>query len=248
MLVQTCPSWFTIASSGETFVHGKANPEWAVWEDVLELAIIGRAIPIVSERKPGTLLPARCPERHIESGGNFCLGLNRPTVDDVAAAIEWWEALRQHLMCQRMAHRTRVWPDHFALDHGEAGEWHQKALGLAKDLRLEEEYAAAHADEPSWLTGATFKLVDKQGRPINGRAPCHLGCAWRKRGRVVRRLRVDCKRRDSILELMRVERMRRHKLAEYWTDARCANTKCCETMRNCELRGDEADDPSDRSI
>ena len=245
MLVQTCPSWFKTASSGKTFLHGKADLEWAPWEDVLELTIMGRSMPIVSERQPGTLFPARCPERHIETGGNFCLGLNRPAVNDEAAAVDWWEALRQHLMCQAMAHRTGVWPEAFALDHGDAGEWHQKALERAEELRLEEEFAAAHAGQPSWITGATFKLVDNNGRPINGRAPCHLECTWRKRGRIVPRLRVDCERRERILDLMRFERKRREKLVEYWAAVRRTGTTCCGTMRDCELKKELVNEPSD---
>lgn len=206
---------------------------------------MGRSQPIVSESKPGTLFPARCPERHIETGGSFCLGLDRPAVDDEQTATEWWEALRHHLMCQRMAHRTGIWPEAFALDHGDAGIWHKKALELAESLELEEEYAAAHAEEASWITGAQFKLEHNDGRPINGRAPCHLGCTWRKRGRMVPRLRVECDRREQILELVAIEKKRREELAEYWRSVRRAGTTCCGTMRNCELGKDRNDDPPD---
>lgn len=201
-------------------------------------------MPIVSETKPGNIFPARCPERHIEAGGSFCLGLDRPAVDDKESAAGWWEALRHHLMCQRMAHRSRIWPDAFALDHGSAGIWHKKALELAETLNLKEEYAAAHADEASWITGAQPKIADREGRPINGRAKCHLGCVWRKRGRRLPRLRVECDRREKFLELISIEKKRRTELVEYWRSVRRAGTICCGTMRNCELGKGRKDEPS----
>lgn len=236
ILEERCPAWFTVDRSFRGSLEGVAHIPGSPWPKGVALTIRGGSKVSVYETNPGTAFPARCPERHIESDGNFCLGIDIGDVANVEAADRWWEALRQHLLCQSVAERSRFWPDRFALDHGDAGEWHAKALKLASDLDIEEEYARCHADEPSWITDPKAQILHRDGRPINGRTPCPLGCRWRKRGRVVARLRAECKQREKVTELILVERQRRKKLAEFWTWMRKTGRECCGTMRDCGLK------------
>lgn len=190
----------------------------------------------VREAKPGADFPAQCPERHIELDGKFCLGLGAGEVTDADEAIRWWESLRHFLLCQSVARQTKVWPDAYALDHGDAGEHHAHALDLAGQLGIDQEYARAHADEASWITDRETKLVHRDGRAINARSPCPLACTWRRRGRTVPRLRADCERRDQLIALVRTERARRAAFKKYWQTMRDLGVQCCGTMRDCELR------------
>ena len=184
----------------------------------------------------GTEFPKVCPERHIEGDGKFCLGLDRPEIHTIEAAQEWWEALRQFLLCQRVADDTEVWPPSSSLDHGDAGEWHAKSLELARELGVEEQYKRARTGEKNWINDLGQRLVDRHGEPINGRSPCPMGCTWTKRGRRIPKLRSECSRRSQVIELVKAERLRMEKLDEFWVLMGDSGSECCRTMRDCPLR------------
>ena len=195
-----------------------------------------RSVRVV-EHAPGTKFPAQCPERHIEGDGKFCLGIAADDVGDEKDAARWWESLRHYLLCQTVAERSGVWPADYALDHGAAGEHHEKALELASALDIDEEYERAYANEPSWISDPKSRIVHRDGRPINGRTPCPLSCTWRKRGRTVTRLRAECKQREKVTSLVLAERERRKELDRYWQALQRRGVKCCGTMRDCPLMG-----------
>lgn len=235
-LADAAPVWFSIdLVDGEALI-GRARAPKTPWAaDGLHLRVFGDPKPRVREEVPGTNLPARCPERHIQGDQTFCLGLRYIDVRSAGDAAQWWEQLRQFLTCQGVAERTRIWPPAQALDHGGAGEHHERALALAAEAGLEEEYAAARLNEPSWLTDPKLRLFDKKGKPINGRSICPRGCRRRARGRVMQRLRKDCSKRKLVVDLAFTEQLRRKALAEYWQHVFRDGTRCCRTMRSCPL-------------
>jgi hypothetical protein len=235
-LVENCPSWFSVRTSSSLILTGTAHVLGTLWEVTgVELSILGFSTLTVRETTPGTKFPARCPERHVQCDQTFCLGLHNLEVTSDETAKQWWEQLRQYLCCQSVAERTGIWPPSHALDHGEAGKWHERALIVSRELNIEEEYAAAYLGEPSWITDPCLRLFDKKGNPINGRAPCPRGCrhTGRRKWPVVRR---DCKDRALILELVSCERKRKIDLEKYWQDARAKGETCCGRMKTCGLR------------
>lgn len=235
-LADAAPAWFSINSVNKEALIGRARVPKTPWvTGGLHLRIFGDPTPRVREEVPGTDLPARCPDRHIQSDETFCLGLRYIDVISARAAAQWWEQLRQFLACQGVAERTRRWPPGHALDHGDAGRHHERALALATEAGVEDEYAAARLNEPSWLTDPGLHLFDRQGKPINGRAVCPRGCRHRARGRSVQILRTDCTKRSLLVELALTERLRRKALAEYWEHVFNEGTHCCRTMRFCPL-------------
>ncbi len=235
-LADAAPAWFSIEVVDNNALIGHARVPKTPWvKNGLHLRIFGDPKPRVSEKTPGTDLPARCPERHIQWDQTFCLGLRYIDVCSATEAAQWWEQLRQFLACQGVAERTRIWPPGHALDHGDAGRHHERALALAAEAGVEEEYAAARLDEPSWVTDSRLRLFDKKGHPINGRAICPRGCLHRARGRQVKILRVDCPKRKLLVELAFTERLRRVALAEYWKHVFNEGTLCCRSMRSCPL-------------
>lgn len=236
-LVSNAPPWFTCNSHTLAEIRGLAYPSGTGWSNSgIELAIRLKAGEIrASELSPGTCLPKSCPERHIESDGKFCLGLNPIWPDGPQEAALWWAHLLQYLHCQQTAVKVGIWSMHHARDHGKAGEFQNEAIKLADELGVSEEYELAYEGSPSWITDPSLHLVHKDGRQINGRSPCPRGCRWKKRpSRPV--VRKDCKHRDTMCRLAFLERRRRAALDTFWNELKSTKAQCCGTMRDCPLR------------
>lgn len=235
LLGDTQLSWFEILYHGDDHVLVTARVEETVWRDCGLVLLIRAGLRLdVGEQVPGTKLPRRCSERHIQKDSTFCLGLHPISVDSQLGAESWWENLRQYLWLQSVAHQTGVWPFMHYLDHGRAGDHHEVALNLASQLGMQAEYDAAYEGKPSWITDPRIRLADKTGRLINGRAPCPRGCLHPLSS--VPKLRRNCSRRDDIARLAYHERKRRDELASFWKEEIRAGTLCCGTMRDCPLR------------
>lgn len=247
-LVGAVPAWFSIETSSEGFLVGSARVPKTPWETKgLRLRIVGEETPRVLEEAPGTGLPIKCPERHIQGDQTFCLGLRYLRVDCELVAQQWWEQLKQFLICQGVAALTGRWPVQHTLDHGEAGEFHERALALADKAGVAEEYASARLDEPSWLTDPKLRLFDRKGRAVNGRGLCPRGCTTRARGRYVKALRRSCAKRQLLVELAYTESLRRQALDHYWKAVFASGEKCCGTMRDCPLASHQDQSESDKT-
>jgi hypothetical protein len=234
------PTWFMSQALNDDSLVGLARIPKTPWgAGGILLEIFGDLIPRVREKAPGAILPSRCPERHIQSDQTFCLGLRYLEVNSPEKARQWWEQLRQFLVCQSVAERTGIWPPAHSLDHSDAGKHHERALSLAASEGLEEEYAAARLGEPSWITDPKLHLFGKTGVPINGRSVCPRGCRRRARGRMVPLLRKECSKRKVLVDLAFVEKRRRAELETYWKQVFSTDTKCCRTMKTCPLRDRE---------
>lgn len=233
LAVAARPAWFTVAATDPGRIRGTASlgARSAVGEEPIGLDVSMEASGVrVRETVPGTRFPARCYERHIEDGGWFCLGLSSGwTVEDAQTARDWWSTLGDFLRLQRVAARTRLWPDHNALSHGEAGQHHRNALALAAEIGLLEEYEC-HVGGDATVVSALYGRLARDGkRVLNGRAPCP--CGRRRRGKPV--LRRNCPRRDLVERLLAAERRRAAELKKFWTALR--GMSCCGTMKSCPL-------------
>lgn len=221
LLVVTAPDWFTVRDRTVNQLRGDAaHGPWAAAP--LNLTIMSAPCPIVRETQPGTRLPAFCPDRHIQGDRTFCVGLRRRPVDSLRRARAWWADLDQYLACQAIAEATRLWPPQNALDHGQAGVHHQRALRLAERLDIMDAYLDAYFDQPSWITSIGLtKLGERKVRfagPGIARAPKVKG------GRKTRLL---------LLELVMAERARRAALKQYKALISNGTHTCCGAMRDC---------------
>jgi hypothetical protein len=235
LIQATMSPWFEVASSTATQVFGRVTISipGAASDVFHDLCITGTARAVeVREAQVGAILPAFCPERHINPGGSFCLGLNAGKVADIGGAEAWWQFLCRFLELQRVASRTGRWPEAQSLDHGDAGEHHAAALATARDLGIMSEYEAARAGSASWIN--TMRVREQGGvfRLLNGRARCPLGCQH-KTGHP--RLRRSCSHTDVVASLVYHERERDKKLREFWRSCRSRGAVCCGTMRKCPL-------------
>jgi hypothetical protein len=100
----------------------------------------------VREKVP-SVLPASCPQRHINYDGSFCLGwlgVMDKKITNQEAASDWWKTLYAYLIRQRRASYIRKWPgDEWAHGHKAAAsqclaEEAAKNLGddFVNDLKL----------------------------------------------------------------------------------------------------------------
>jgi hypothetical protein len=77
-LARCCPTWaeFRPIDAREAQVDVVATRSSGAFTRVFELRVVQlRDEIVVFERPVGNTLPACCPERHINPGGSFCVGL-----------------------------------------------------------------------------------------------------------------------------------------------------------------------------
>lgn len=237
LALDTKPDWFSLTARTMASLRGVAttssNSAEGERQTALDIALEPSGVR-VRELVPGTRFPARCPERHIEAGGWFCLGLSSGwAIADVPSAHEWWGALDTFLQLQRVAERTRIWPERHALSHGSAGVHHKAALDAAERSGLSEAYANHVLGQPSIIAYLDARLARTGDRLLNGRAPCPCGREGRG-GRPI--LRRKCPPRADVLGLLVEERRRVTELRRYWALMKEAGVMCCGTMKSCPLR------------
>lgn len=196
------------------------------------LLLTARASQVsVREVAGARLLPASCPDRHINSDGAFCLGWRaEQLVDDTISALEWWSKLLVFLTCQETAHETRTWPEYAQMSHGDEGAKIQvEAEDLAREFGLSGDYELAMWRHEGPIA-FTAKRVDlRTMRPRNGRAACVCG-RTDNRGRPI--LRRQCWK-SGLKCLPVLERRRQEAVKAFWATLR--DTPCCGTMDGCPL-------------
>lgn len=128
-----------ISGNGERAIYGVSPPNASgapSCEFILEISREGETVSV--KEAEATLLPSFCAERHINSGGTFCLywGEVEPTqIKDHEDAEAWWGKLLTFLLRQRSAAALRRWP----------GKADARAHGseAARFQAIAEEHAAA---------------------------------------------------------------------------------------------------------
>jgi hypothetical protein len=178
----------------------------------LEVSLSGEG-KLQAREQPAQRWPTFCPQRHINEGGYFCLGLSDvPAVISDDDADRWWRILAAHLQMQFVAEFTKSWPKDMEWDHGLAGETQAIMERIAEQHGLIDDVRNAHRYGQGWLSGELPRLTKTGDRLVNGRAPCPRGCQKRKHP-VLRRA---CGKREGIFQLVRLERLKREQSAEFW--------------------------------
>ena len=233
-LLRAVPSWASYARNSSGAVVAAAVPRAdGSLSRSYELTITTNGSYVCVKETPGLqLLPALCPDRHINSDGTFCLGLRASyLVDNENAAGEWWGKLLVFLNCQETAQETRTWPDYAQLSHSnEAAEIQLVAEDLARKLGLNDEYKAAMRDGEGAIAFVAERVNLNTMRPRNGRAACVCG-RFDNRGRPL--LRRQCWKADFDC-LPVLERQRQEEVKRFWAALR--DKRCCGTMDGCPLR------------
>lgn len=183
----------------------------------LEVVEIGDTV-MVRERAP-RLLPAYCPERHINHDGGFCLGFDEPFLRPTSAERggEWWLRVRGYLENQLDAALLRRWPGGVEWKHGAAATWQK---------RLEHECA-----DDAALLASVRAIARRSRRPPTRDDPCPCGSA---------RPLIQCHgvRVTRLIELARSEREAER---EFWSGS-AGSVACCGTIDGCPLKGEGTSD------
>jgi hypothetical protein len=191
----------------------------------LTVAYDGKEV-LARERNEGKLLPGFCPERHLNAGGTFCLGLNAGRGIGDATAPAWWEKLKSFLLCQDTASETGVWPEYAQMSHGDAGEIEATAEQVAKSMGLLDDFHHAVRSDAGPIAASLYK-VRPTGQLRNGRSVCLCG-RTDKMGRPI--LRRECHKLGCPMEL---EFARRQETKRFWDAAQ--GRPCCRSMKDCPL-------------
>ncbi len=170
---------------------------------------------VVVRESSTRLLPAYCPERHINAGGGFCLGFDEPFLRPTSAerGREWWMRVRGYLEHQLDAALLRRWPGGVEWKHGAAAEWQK---------RLER----ACADDAALLASVRGHARSSR-RPLTRDDPCPCGSA---------RSLIQCHgvRVKRLVELARAE----HEAEQEFWSGTPRDAACCGTMNGCPLKGE----------
>lgn len=199
-------------------------PAWTLWFNAAPPDLNGLAVGttrlevglrkgtiFVAERAGKRRYPSYCPERHINEGGPFCLGLDEPEIQKGADAVGWWSRLHHFLVLQAMAEQTGAWPSVHAYSHGaEAARNELDARTIAEAFGLTDDYNAMLDGEANWLE----QRVSSYDRPA-ARKPIP---------------------RSALQRLIEHERARRRALQDFWRAEIARGRRCCGTMNDCPLK------------
>lgn len=195
-----------------------------------------------------TLLPAFCPERHINADGSFCLywrAVDDIVIDGPDSALAWWETLVRFLQLQTRAARRRRWPDGRVRAHGAAAihqfraERAAERLGdqLSTDMqdgRLSVAMCGSGAEGPAIRVLRDGQRIYatwlRSRRVVNLRRPCVCPAGGEPRPRAIR----SCGDHAAVAVTLALEL---HSMAEqerrFWKVFE--GHPCCGTMKDCPL-------------
>ncbi|WP_432444488.1 E2 domain-containing protein [Rhizobium leguminosarum] len=229
------PPWFDRDSSHECELQGVACLDVPGGSGSIGVALTVRVADsqiTVCETVRGTVYPAICHERHVQSDGNFCIGYQAGVrIETLDAAKVWWGLLKEFLFLQRVAERTKQWPPTKQLSHSFAGAHHLAALDAARGLGIESDYFEMLEGQDKWFAQPSPKLDDKRKRLRNGHLPCPRGCM--RDGRRI--ARSECCDPQGVYELLYNERKRRQEVDHFYSICRLIGEKCCGRMLHCGL-------------
>jgi hypothetical protein len=232
-LERCCPTWaeFRSVHAFEAEVDVVATRRSGAFTRVFELTVVETAGEIaVSERPVGKMLPAFCPDRHINPGGTFCLGLRAGEGISNRTAPAWWVKLHAFILWQETAAETGLWPSEAQLSHGDGGEAELAAEIAADQLGLLPAYREAVAFGTGLIASGVAKINKSTGLLRNGRSACICGRSDRHRRVLLRR---ECHRSGLGCPIV-LEHRRRIKVDEYWRELH--GQACCGTMHECPLK------------
>ena len=211
------PSWAEIEEDGDDILVAAQPPHPSGRPGKLyHLRVRATERLTVAEAEPGTLLPRRCPERHVNSDGSFCLGLDPfgCTADQVD---DFWAKLRSYLLCQQFADTRGQWPTGRWLSHGDAAHHQLAAEAAAERAGLAARYRKALEFGIGCLAG-----------PLPSES---FG---------TRSLSSKSERRLAIEDLIGAETRRRAAEAAFTDTYVLWGVRCCGTMHVCPIRDREA--------
>lgn len=203
----------------------------------------------VKENPLNKKLPDFCPQRHINEGGYFCLGVNgldNLLIVDEYSSDQWLSRLMTYLKLQEKATILKKWDGDKEWMHGNAAEYQNTALLCAKSLG---DFFIKAINEKSMKTifinrnGISFLTVLFSDN--------NLKYTINLTSKKVTRLRNVCPCNNKIKGIRRIGRCGGHsrdlyllglshylmtkKEQEFWDDCNQKGMKCCGFCTSCKL-------------
>lgn len=183
----------------------------------------------VAERRPGTRLPRRCPELHVNDDASFCLARRAYGVDDAADLVGFWQDLGEWLVNEQRAERRGRWPLGRWLSHGPvAADRQADAEAGAAAIGMSDEYAICLEMDEGWFADR----LKGDGRRLRAGVACPRGCLDEHGSPV---LLSRCRHRAAVERVLAAEHARRVAEARYIAMARRHGYTCCGRMPGCPL-------------
>lgn len=183
----------------------------------------------VAERRPGTRLPRRCPELHVNDDSSFCLARRAYDPDDPTDMVGFWQDLGEWLVNEQRAERRGRWPAGRWLSHGPvAADKQTEAEADAAAIGMADDYAACLELDDGWFADR----VREGGRRVRAETACPRGCVDAAGSRVPF---GRCRHRPAVERVLAAERSRRAAEARYIAMARRHGYTCCGRMPGCPL-------------
>ncbi len=258
LLRSTKPSWVSITSSSLGKVNLSAAPPNLGGASLkafhLKMAMSGQHGVKIQEQVNYRQLPDCCPERHINSGGTFCLYYGSEKILRTNEEAEfWWCSLSAYLNNQMYADKYELWPLEAGLSHGEAALLQIDIEKLAEPLGWKDEILRSMFRNEGWLATNLPRVNLDAGKVYNLRSGCPRQCNWKHKlmrsnscgsnscyascqkqhKPIVRR---DCPHKDSIEEITLLEHRRQLVEKKFIQELLNKNKQCCGTMKICPLR------------
>lgn len=201
---------------------------------------------LLTVKEINSLLPSFCPNRHINSDGTFCLGLQADTEN--LSIEEWMDNLNEFLQAQIFSQKNGKWPIFCQQwSHGNAAIYQTKVeklllevdldcLGLEFNrLRLiekkndlfDEPYFHIYHNDKLLITGTEKKVHNKR-----------LSCICDKYGRAKHITLGNCPKKCSnlLISILINEKNRMLEEEKFWKIFKNSKIQCCGTMHDCILK------------
>lgn len=204
----------------------------------------------VREAPQARRLPARCPERHINAEGWFCLywqegeGEGRP-VKDADSAADWWTLLNSYLIRQETVSTLRHWVGE-ARAHGDAARHQRVAERIAatfgakfaqhlRDAALRVARRQRHGRALFQLSRGDA-LIARLSTSSTGQIAPDVVCPCDDAAASARPIGACGSHRSDLKEFILALHQWHQAERRFYEYLRAARVRCCGTMRDCPLR------------
>lgn len=193
-------------------------------------------------------LPTLCPNRHLNTGGSFCLGLREDLIH--LSAEEWFLLIKDFLKIQISVSKNKFWPKIYPQwSHGEDAAKYQKIVennlrvidlkklgfDLNKLYLIKKDNKAFPNSEYYFLYHKSeLVLMSFKDKVHNKRASCICNNAGKKSHSTIGKCKNKCAK--LLFDTVYYEEKRKFAEKEFWDFFKNQNAKCCNTMKECGLK------------
>lgn len=199
-------------------------------------------------KEVGNKLPDFCPNRHINSGGYFCLGLEEYLIN--LNVEEWFILIKDFLKRQISVTKYKVWPSIYPQwSHGELAAKYQKIVedNLKKinfkelgfeinELHLQKKENKAFPNEAYYFLyhGSKLILMSFNEKVHNKRNTCICTKVGKRSHITIGKCKKQCAK--VLFNIAYYEEKRIAAEEDFWTFVKSHHVRCCNTMNECGLK------------